>query len=363
MKDYYLILGVQKGATEEEIKKAYRRLAHKYHPDKPGGDEKKFKEINEAYQILSNHDKKAQYDRFGQVFEGGVPGGGPFGGDFSGFGQGGFNVDFGEDLGDLGEIFENFFGGRRRQTYNNGSDIELTEELTLEEAFTGVKRFINFKTLVGCGVCESIGYDKSKGVSACSTCQGKGEIREQKRTFFGNLSQIKQCPKCMGRGEIPNKVCGTCKGSGRVRGERKVGLEISAGVPDGQLIKIKGTGEVGERGSENGDLYVVVRVKPHPVFTRNKNDLQITKEISFTDALLGKKIDLRDVNGDKFSVSIPNGFDFKEKLKISDRGMPRFGSIAGKFDRGDLYISFSLKTPEHLSQRARKLLEDLDKEL
>jgi molecular chaperone DnaJ len=377
MKDYYKILGVSRDASEEEIKKAYRKLAHQYHPDKVGGDEKKFKEINEAYQVLSDKAKRAEYDRFGRVFsgEGGsspgwenfaAQGGSAYG---WGFDDGGFRwrANFGEEMGDLADIFESFFeqfgGVPRRRTYTRGSDIEIIQEITLEEAFSGLKKNVVFKTYVQCSACKGVGHDKEKGFNICNTCQGKGEIREQKRTFFGNFSQIRSCPDCYGRGQIPKSICRNCKGTGRVMGERKVEVRIAPGVEDGQVIKIAGAGEAGEGGSAPGDVYVIVRIKPHPIFTRKGKDLYMKREVTVTQALLGKEIEIKDISGEVFMVRIPPGFDFEDKLKISGRGMPRFGSLSSHLGRGDLYISFNLKLPKNLSAKAKKLLEELDDEL
>jgi molecular chaperone DnaJ len=366
-KDYYKILGVPKNASEEEIKKAYRRLAHQYHPDRPGGNEAKFKEINEAYQVLSNKEKRAQYDRFGQVFEGqsGPASGG--GGWPYGFGPEGFRWEGGfEDWGDLSDIFESIFeqfGGRRRRTYTQGSDIEIVQEITLEEAFSGVRKKIRYETYTACDTCGGLGYDKKQGLRQCSMCHGRGEIRVERKTFFGNVSQIRTCTECGGRGEVPNKSCSVCRGTGRVISSKEVIVEIAPGIEDGQIIKIKGAGETGERGGGAGDLYVVIKIKPHPIFERRKNDLYMVKEISITEALLGKEIICSDISGEKFSVIIPPGFNFREKLKVPGRGMPRFGSLSGHLGRGDLYITFNLKLPKHLSNRAKKLLEELDKEL
>lgn len=367
MDDYYKILGVTKNASDEEIKKAYRRLAHKYHPDKPDGDEKMFKKINEAYQVLSNKEKRAQYDRFGRVFStGGGPayGGEGFNWDNFDFGAGGnYRFDFGEDMFDLNSILENLFanfGGSKRQTYTHGSDIEITKEITLSEAFHGINSKVKFKTYIPCKFCQGLGYDKSKGFAGCSLCQGRGEVKEQRKTFFGHFAQIKTCPTCRGRGEVPNKICDVCGGSGRILGEREVAFEVSPGVEDGQLIKVKGAGETGERGGAKGDLYITIRIKPHPVFRREKADLYMTKEVKFTDALLGRKIRIKDISGEEFEVVIPQNFDFKDKLRVPGRGMPIFGFGAS---RGDLYISFTLKTPKKLSAKAKKLLEDLEGEL
>lgn len=361
MTDYYEVLGVSRTASEDEIKKAYRRLAHKYHPDKPDGNEQKFKEINEAYQTLSNKDKRAQYDRFGRVFgEGGIPH--PEWGNF-GFNPGGFNWKFEDDMFDLGDVLEDLFvhfGGPRRQTYTQGADIEFLIQISLEEAFQGTKSKVKFKTMIACDSCNGLGYDKGAGFSNCSLCQGRGEIREEKKTFFGHFAQVKICPDCHGRGEIPNKICRVCKGEGRVSGEREVEIDINPGVEDGQIIKVKGAGEAGERESASGDLYVTVKIKPHAVFERIKNDLYMTKEVKVTDALLGKKIKIKDINGENFSVSIPGEFNFKDKFRVSGRGMPALGFGA---TRGDLYISFTLKMPKKLSEKAKKLLGELEEEL
>lgn len=360
-KDYYEILGVSKTATEEEIKKAYRTLAHKYHPDKKGGDEQKFKEINEAYQTLSSREKRAQYDRFGSSFEGqgqGFPGG------FGGFHQTGFPGGFDFSSGDFGDIFETIFSGfggeqQKRTTYTTGSDVELVDEISLEEAFRGTKKTIRFHSFIACETCQGVGHFPSEGFSPCSVCSGKGEVRVNQKTFFGNFSQVRVCEACHGKGQIPKKQCTECKGVGRKKGTREVAVEFAPGIEDGQILKVKGMGEAGECGGGAGSLYVVVRVRLHKIFERKKTDLFMKKEIRITDALLGKKIPLVDIGGERFDFSVPAGFRFEEPLRVSGRGMPRFNS----FGRGDLYINFSIKNPTHLSAKAKKILEDLDKEL
>lgn len=366
MKDYYKILGVAKGASADDIKKAYRKLAHQYHPDKRGGDEGKFKEVNEAYQVLGNQEKRAQYDQFGQVFEGGpsaYSGQNPFGGfGFGGFNPEGFRVNM-EDLGDLGEMFEGIFeqfgGGRRRETYKRGSDVEVIADLTLEEAFHGVTRTIRLTTAVVCAKCKGAGYDKAKGVAACDTCKGKGEVREARRTFFGNFTQVRMCPACKGRGEIPNEECKTCGGSGRMAGVREARVAITPGVEDGQVIKVSGMGEAGERSAAAGDLYVVVRVKPHKVFARKRADLFTEKEVGIAALALGKPVEIIGIDGERIEVEVPAGHEIHEPLKVSGKGMPRFGS----YGRADLYLTLRVKTPKKLSTKAKKLLEELEKEL
>ncbi|TSA46452.1 molecular chaperone DnaJ [bacterium] len=370
MKDYYKILGVGKTATEEEVKKAYRKLAHQHHPDKQGGNESKFKEINEAYQVLSSKGKRAQYDRFGQVFEGGMPGGGawgsgnPFAGgfpnDFGGF-SAGFG-GFGGQEADLNDVFESIFeqfGGRRRQTYAQGSDIEIIQEISLEEAFRGLKRALSFKTHIVCDLCQGLGHDKSKGSETCGMCSGRGEINVERRTFFGQFAQVKSCPECSGSGQVPKSPCSKCKGKGRVSGVREVNVNIAPGIEDGQIIKIQGGGEAGERQGGVGDLYVILRIKPHSVFIRKKEDLFISQDIGLAEALLEKEIPIADIGGEKFLVKIPGGFSLQEKMRIFHRGMPKLGSLS----RGDLFISFNLKLPKNISHKAKKLLEDLEGEL
>jgi molecular chaperone DnaJ len=371
-KDFYTILGVSRDASEEDIKRAYRKLAHQHHPDKQSGNEAKFKEVNEAYQVLGNKEKRSQYDRFGQTFEGGMPGGGQggfrwedfgFGGGQAGpFGGGGVNFE-GGDFGDIFETIFDQFGGRPRQTYRRGSDIEAHEELTLEEAFEGLTRTLRFKTHIPCGACAGLGYDKAKGTTKCTTCGGQGKVREEKRTFFGNFSQVKACPKCEGRGEVPNAPCTTCAGKGRVTGNREVPITFAPGIESGQVVKLQGQGEAGEHGSEAGDLYVVVRVKPHATFSRAKTDLSMEVDVKVIDALLGSDIHVRDIGGAEFMVAVPAGFNIREKLKVPGRGMPRFGGVMSSAHRGDLYISFNVKTPKHLSAKARKHLEELKEEV
>jgi molecular chaperone DnaJ len=357
MKDYYTILGVARTATEEEIKKAYRRLAHQYHPDKAGGNEAKFKEVNEAYQVLSNKQKRATYDRFGTA----EPGGGFSAGDGPEFSWGGFGFDpqgFG-DIGNFGDVFEDLFenlGVRpRRKKYASGSDLEAREEITLEEAMRGVVKHIAFSAFVPCAACKGKGGDQEAGFVECATCGGQGDVRVERRTFFGSFSQVKQCTDCRGAGQISKKACRVCEGSGRVRAEREVDVEILPGIDDDQLIQLKGMGEAGERGSAAGDLYVRVRVKPHPIFERRGNDLVVRRELKLADALLGKRVEVPTLGGGLLHVEIPPHFNLKDMLRIPGEGMPHFGSTR----RGDLLVDFILKTPKKLDVKTKKALEDL----
>lgn len=357
-KDYYKILGIQKNATEDEIKKAFRKLAHKYHPDKSGGDEKKFKEINEAYQVLSDKNKRESYDRFGTAE--------PFGGagfDYGNFGKAWEGFSGQVDLGDLDEIFDTFFEGLgvrpKRRTYRQGSDLEIVQEITLEEAFAGTEKEIRVKTFVACNKCKGLGGDPASGYSVCAECSGRGEVKEQKKTFFGVFSQIKSCERCRGTGQIPNKVCESCKGSGRVMAERAVNIEILPGIHDNQIIQVKNMGEAGERGAGAGDLYVRVRVKPHSLFERKGDDLIVKKDLSVVDILLGRKVSIPTLSGKNIDLEIPSHFNLKENLKIPGEGMPRFGT----FGRGDLLVDFMVKAPKKPNAKIKKALEDLEEYL
>lgn len=351
-KDYYKILGVEKNANEEEIKKAYRKLAHKYHPDKAGGDESKFKEINEAYQILSDKNKRTQYDRFGQGFSG-------F--DFSRGADGGFDFGFGfdpsnlEDLSGVSDIFDAFFEGLgvrpKRKTYRRGADLEAVKEITLEEAFRGVIAKVSADSFGSCAECGGLGHFPKEGFVNCATCDGRGEIRETRQSFFGQFSQVRTCAKCFGQGQIPNKICRNCGGSGRVKQNRAVEIAIAPGIADDQLIKVVGAGQAGERGAEAGDLYVRIRIKPHYAFKRVGDDLLVTKDLDILGVLAGKKIEAPTLSGGKISVEIPAGFNLREKLRIPNEGMPKLGNRG----RGDLYVEFDVKVPK-VDSRIKKIL-------
>ncbi|MEK7608372.1 MAG: DnaJ C-terminal domain-containing protein, partial [Patescibacteria group bacterium] len=325
MKDYYKALGVTKSATEEEIKKAYRKLAHQHHPDKAGGNEEKFKEINEAYQVLSDKEKRSRYDRFGtadQGFRGGVPHGWEnvdFGGFGGGFGEHGFG-----GVGDINDIFETFFGGfggKPRRTYHHGSDLETKEEITLEEAFRGSKKEFSLHTFIPCSTCKGEGGDPKAGTSSCDSCGGRGEVKEEKKTFFGAFAQVKVCDACHGSGTLPKKVCEACKGGGRVKGERKVAVEIIPGIQDGQIIQVKGMGEAGQHKSPAGDLYIRVRVKPHQEFEREGDDLAVRREVNLLDVLLGNPLIIPLIEGGTYQVEIPTSFNFKDPFRVASKGM------------------------------------------
>ncbi|HEY4498106.1 MAG TPA: DnaJ C-terminal domain-containing protein [Candidatus Paceibacterota bacterium] len=355
MRDYYEILGVSRNASREEIKKAYRRLAHEHHPDKGGGDGEKFKEINEAYQVLSDEEKRRQYDQFGQVFGPGFAGAGGAGGPWS------WNVDFGDisDFADFEEVFGAFFEGlglgKKRRTYRRGSDLELGLELTLEEVKVGKVAEVEFRSQVECVKCAGLGYKAEAGLKKCDYCDGRGEIKEAKNTFFGSFAQVVTCKFCRGLGQIPNEACADCRGEGRVKGKKKIKVEVRAGVAGGQIIRVKGMGEAGERQAGTGDLYVRVKVKPHPIFERRGNDLYHRPiMVSLVDLLLGKKLKIKNLEGKEIEVAVPPGSDLNEEIRVRGQGMTK---------DGDLVIKLQAKTPKHLSAKAKKLLEDLRREL
>ena len=266
-------------------------------------------------------------------------------------------------MADLGDIFSAFFEGmgvrQKRRTYHRGADVEIIQEITLEEAFYGAKKELKYGISVSCEKCESKGYDIKEGLEKCAVCGGRGEIKEARSTFFGNFTQIKQCKECQGSGQIPKKVCHNCRGAGRISGERNVKIEILAGIMDGQLIKVQGAGEAGEKGAGTGDLYVRIKIKPHHIFNRRGNDLFVKKEVKLVDILLGEKIEAPTIDGNKIQIEIPENFDLKGDLIISKQGMPIFGSHG----RGNLVVELKIKTPKKPNAKAKKILEDLKKEM
>jgi molecular chaperone DnaJ len=326
-RDYYDILGISKGSSDDEIKKAYRKMAHKYHPDKAGGDETKFKEINEAYQVLSDKSKREQYDRFGRTFEGGGYGrsdSGFSGFDFSGFsGAGGQNSGFEFNFGgeDLGDIFSDFFGGsgnKRRQ--NRGTDIQVDVEIDFFEMARGAERKINLRKSVVCNRCDGTGGEPGAKVSTCPTCQGTGRIQKTTRSFFGSFSQVAVCPDCQGEGKTFEKKCQKCGGEGRVKEEKEMLINIPAGISDGQTISIQGAGEAGGKGARSGNLYVVVHVKPHNKFSRNGNDILSTEQISFSLATLGGETEIETLWGNLI-LKIPAGTQSGETFRVDRKSV------------------------------------------
>ncbi len=363
--NYYETLGVEKNASADEIKKAYRKLAHKYHPDKGAGNEPKFKEVNEAYQVLSDNEKKSQYDQYGQTFEDaqrngqGHPGGG-FGGAGGPFGAGGFDFSgFGGQGGvefDLGDIFGDLFGGQRQrqERRTRGIDLEMPLTITFEEAVFGVKRSITLEKKDACKTCEGSGAKPGTKVVTCSVCHGQGQIRTQRRTVFGNVASSSICEKCEGSGQVPEDPCSTCKGSGIMRQEKTIEVQIPAGIDDGQRVRVTGEGELGYRGSKPGDLYLSIRVKQHKEFKRQNTDLFKDLPISFTQAALGTKIEVETLDG-KIEIKIPAGTQAGKILRVGGKGVP----IINSTKRGDLFITVRVIIPHKLSKEENELLKKL----
>lgn len=362
-KDYYKILGVSRSVSKEEIKKAYRQLAHKYHPDKAGGDEKKFKEINEAYQVLSDDKKRAQYDQFGSVFGEGGPswGGVNFedlfrnAGGFSGF----RDADF-----DFGDIFGDIFGQRRARRYKTkAQDISIDLEIALEDIYKGLKKDIKLRKSVVCPNCEGSGGEPGppageagSSMKKCSTCGGSGEIHQAQRTFFGSFSRVTTCSNCQGGGEIPEKTCSKCRGRGAITDIETITVSVPFGVDDGQIIKLEGQGEAGGKGELPGDLYIRIHLKKHRDFIKKGDDIYYELSISFTQATLGDKIEIPTLEG-KVKLKIPAGIESGKLIRIRGKGMPKASG-----GRGDQYVRIQVKTPKKLSQKAKNLLEKLKEE-
>lgn len=363
-KDLYEVLGVPKGATEDEIKKAYRKLAHKHHPDKSGGDEAKFKEASAAYSVLSDKDKRKQYDQFGQTFDG--SGGGGQGQGFGGFDFGGFSGRGGQSGFDFNgsgfeDIFSEMFGGASRggggrSRAQSGSDIQVDVEITFDEMAKGIKKDIHLQKLSQCATCKGSGGEPGSSVDTCATCHGKGQIQRTVKSFLGVFSQAEICPSCQGKGNTFAKKCHTCHGNGRMQTSQTVSVDIPAGIQSGQAISLTGQGEAGEQGGHPGDLYVVVRVKSHKYFERKGDDVFSIAEITFAQAALGDKIEIETLEGD-VTMKIPAGTQSGEIFRIRDKGIPHLQ----KWGRGDHMVKVSVEIPKKLSKEQTKLIEALRK--
>jgi molecular chaperone DnaJ len=349
-KDYYEVLGINKDASKDEIKKAFHKLAHKYHPDKNGGDETKFKEINEAYQILSDDEKRRQYDTFGQA--GPNMGGAGFGGfegfDFSQYTQGG---DFGFDL---GEMFGDFFGGGRRKV-RRGDDLQTTISLDFKESIFGVEKEIKITKPSTCNTCKGSGAKPNTHLDTCSQCNGKGTVRNVQRTILGSIATTQTCSKCNGVGKIPKDPCNTCKGHGVVNEQRTIKVVIPAGIQNGETLRLQGMGEA-IQGGQSGDLYVRISVTPHKSIIRHNNDLVTALPIKLTDALLGAQYAVETLDG-SIPVTVPAGTRVGDTLTLKGYGVP----IDNK-KRGNLIIKLNITLPEKLSKKAKEIIEELKKE-
>lgn len=343
--DYYNTLGVTRAATKEDIKRAYRKLAHTYHPDKNGGDEEKFKQVNEAYQVLSDEQKRAQYDQFGQTFSGGGQGGSPFG----------FNVNF-EDLGGFGDIFESFFGGSTRtRQVRRGADIQVDATISFRESANGVKTAISHRLYQVCDQCQGNGAEPGTPIETCVSCGGKGSVTTSRQTMLGVFSQSAVCPACQGEGKKPAKVCSSCRGEGRVVRQRNLDIEIPAGIADGQQVRISGKGEAAPRGGIAGDLYVLVHVTPDKHLRREGNNVRSQEKISFSQAALGTQISVETLYGNE-KVAIAAGTQPGAEFTLRGQGFPDVRNQ----ERGDHIVTVTVEVPRRLSRQQRKLLEELD---
>lgn len=364
--DYYEVLGVSKGASQEEIKKAFHRLAHKYHPDK-GGDEKKFKEVNEAYQVLSNAEKRAQYDQFGRTFSGGAgPGWDDMGGSawnwsWNNAPQGDAEFDF-EDLGD---VFESFFsfggGGARRATKKDvrrGKDIKIDIEINLEDTLKETIKKVSLAKMVACHRCLGNGAEPGTKVNECFACRGTGQVQQIKKTMFGSYTAFATCPECKGDGNRPEKSCNVCKGDGRIKGKEDIEITIPAGIDTNQVIEMAGKGEAGRRGGPAGNLYVKIYVKEHPLFQRRGDDLYLAQEILYSQAVLGDEVEVPTLGGRGIVLKIPSGTVSGKIFRISERGIPHYGG----YGKGNMYVQVIIKTPQKLSRRQKQLLDELRQE-
>lgn len=356
-RDYYEVLGVKKGTSDDEIKKAYRRMAKKYHPDLNPGDktaEAKFKEANEAYEVLSDKDKKARYDAYGHA---GVDPNG-----FAGGGRGGAGFDF--DFGDFGDIFSSFFGGGfggGRQSNPNapqrGNDITTSITVSFEEAAKGCQRTVEFNRVEHCRACSGTGAAKGSTTAVCPECSGRGHITSQQKTPFGVIQTSKACPRCGGKGSVIQNPCGDCRGAGRVKKPHKINVNIPAGIDDGQIVTLRSEGNKGINNGPSGDLRIGVNVRPHPFFERNGFTVKCYYNITFAKAALGGEIIVPTLEG-KVRHELRPGTQNGEKITLKGKGIPY---INGR-GKGDQIVFITVDVPRELNETQRKLLQEFEKE-
>jgi molecular chaperone DnaJ len=345
-RDYYEILGLDRDASDEDIKRAFRRAAQQHHPDvdASAGAEQRFKELNEAYRVLSDRQRRAAYDMFGHAgVDGASAAGEPFGGGF----------------GPFGDIFDAFFGGapaggRRRQRVVAGADLRYDLTITLAEAVTGVTREIRFPTLVLCATCGGSGAEPGSEPERCPECNGTGERRRVSQTILGQMVNITACPRCNGEGRVVSTPCHACKGDGRIREDRRLQVNIPAGIESGQRIALDGQGEAGPRGGPAGDLYVMVTVRDDPDLVRRGSELYAEVPVTFAQAALGAQVAVRTVEGSE-EVAVPAGTQSGQEIRLRGRGMPRLRGAG----RGDLHVLVTVVVPAKLTKRERELLQQL----
>ncbi len=357
-RDYYEVLGVSKGASSDEIKKAYRKTAMKFHPDRNPGDkaaEEKFKEAAEAYEILSDADKKARYDRYGHA--GVDPNAG-----FGGGGRGGMTMEdifsqFGDIFGDGGSPFESFFGGGRRsgsRTGQKGANLRIKVSLTLEEIENGVTKKIKVKKQTTCDVCSGSGAKDASSVKTCSTCGGSGYVRQVRSTFLGQMQTTTQCPTCNGSGTQVTATCSNCKGQGRVSGSETIEIEIPAGVEHGMQLSMRGKGNAGKNGGPNGDLLINIEEKPHPHFSRDGKNIVYDLFLNFADAALGTNVHVPTLSG-KVKIKVPPGTQAGKIFRLRGKGLPSVQS----YGQGDQLINVNIWTPKSLTDEEMQMLEKM----
>jgi len=356
-KDYYNILGVNKSASKDEIKKAFRKLAGQYHPDKKTGDEAKFKEVSEAYSVLGDEKKRAEYDTYGQAYAGGGGGGAQGGAGFGGFNWSDFAQAAGGQNGsfefDMEDMFGDFFGGgRSRQA--RGRDISIDIELSFEEAVFGVERKVLLTKNSSCATCEGSGAKPGTDLHNCSTCNGQGRVREVRNTFMGQVQTVRECSVCGGKGKVPKEKCATCAGDGIVRKEEEIAVKIPAGIENGEMIRMTSRGEAIPGGAA-GDLYIKIHVKQHNHIRREGSTLYRDLHVKLSDALLGNTYKVDTLDG-AVDIKIPAGIKHGELLRLKNKGVPRDGS------RGDFMVKIYIDLPQKLSRKAKKLVEELKNE-
>lgn len=367
-KDYYKILGIEKNATADEIKKAFKKLAMQYHPDRPGGDEKKFKEVNEAYQVLNDTQKRQRYDQFGSDFEqqGGWGAQGASWEDVmnafrqqGGQQSGGFSFDFG----DAGDIFGDLFGfggsrSRGRGRRARGNDIQVDVELDFKEAAFGVEKQIHLRKQSTCDVCRGSGNEPDSKVDTCRTCNGQGQIMQMQRTFLGAMQTVATCPDCQGRGQKSSKKCKHCGGDGILAKSQDLNVKIPAGIDTGESIRLSDYGEAAPHGGQVGDLYVRVHIRPNKLFHREGFDVYTENEINFTQAVLGDKIEVETIDG-LVKLVIPEGIESGQLIKLKGHGITHLGRTT----RGDHFVKIKIRVPKRISRDTRKKLEELKDEI
>lgn len=362
MADYYEILGVARNATQDDIKKAYRKLAHKYHPDKTKGDDKKFKELNEAYEVLHDDKKRAAYDTYGKTFAGPGAGGSDYG--FGGFDFGDFTSSGGQGYEfDFGDIFENFFGGGqggRRPRAKRGADIAVDLSISFEDSIFGTERKILLSKISYCAVCKGSGAEPNSEMEKCPACQGTGRMHESRRSIFGAVSSFRECAKCAGKGTIPVKKCHICSGRGVYKKSEEITVKVPPGIRDGEAISLPGLGEA-VAGGTAGDLYVKFTVGKHPVFRRDGLNLVMDLDVKMSEALLGVEKDIMTLDG-LIKLKVPVGINSGEILAVRGKGVPQGHGLPGIRGRGDLMIKVVIRTPRKISKKAKDLIEELKKE-